>query len=144
MTPGRAHAQAVYDLIVAAVPATTKVYRGEITTPDADLTYPYLVVWPPPPTREDDALEGFAGHLSTTTQVTAAGASVDEVLHALDLAAGALHKVTPTIAGRSCAPFRQVPGASPPQPTRDPEVRTADGRPIFFSFILVELHSTLA
>jgi hypothetical protein len=140
--PSRLHATAVHALVQAAVPAGVRVYFGKVHTPDAEIAYPYLVVWPAPANRVDDALHGWAGQLSTVTQLTAAGTTVDEVLAVLDRAATALQGVTPTITGRDCGPLRQIPGAGPPSPDVDPRVKTPAGRDIYFSYVLFEMHST--
>lgn len=139
MDVSRAHAAAIRDLL-APLPYT--VYLGEVTDPDDALTFPYLVVWPPPANLPTNTLNGYDSQATTTTQITVAGTSVDEVLAALDRAAAQLHRVRPTVTGRKCAPLRQIPGAGPPQPLRDPQVRTTDGRPIYHSIALYELHST--
>ncbi len=145
MTPSRAHALAIYGRLgvtVGAAPASTPVHYGEVTTPDALLVWPYLVVWPPPASRAVDSLDGRSGDsLSTVTQLTGAGTTVDEVLDVLDRAATALDGWTPTISGRSCDPVRQNPDDQPPPPQQDPQVRTPDGRPVFFSLINVRLFS---
>lgn len=137
MDPSRAHAHAIADLL-APLPHT--VYIGDVT--DSDPTYPYLVVWPPPGTRPANTLNGYDSQITTTTQITAAGTSVDEVLSVLDRAAALLHRIRPAVPGRQCTPLRQQPGAPPPQPRLDPTTRTADGRPIYFAVALYDLHST--
>lgn len=139
MDVSRAHATAIKDLL-AALPYT--VYLGEVTDPEDTIGYPYLVVWPPPADRPSNTLAGYDSQATTLTQVTAAGTTVDEVLAALDRVAALLHRQRPTVAGRRCTPLRQIPGAGPPQPLRDPRVRTVDGRPIYHSIALYELHST--
>ncbi len=142
MTPSRAHALAVHALLDAALPSGTDVYYGRVTKPDADLTWPYLVVWPPPAARPDDALSGRSGdRVTTSIQITAAGTTVDEVLDVLDRAAAALDWAVPTISGRVCNPVRQAEDDVPPPPAEDPQVRTPDGRPVLTSYITVRLTS---
>lgn len=140
MDPSRAHAHGILDLVDSAV--DHQVFFGEVTAADADLEYPYLVVWPAPGNRPVTTLAGYGGELTTTTQVTAVGTSVDEVLSALDRASAALHRVRPVITGRQCAPIVQESGGTPPQPQRTDKTRTPDGRPIFFSFALFTLYSS--
>ena len=143
--PSRMHALAIHDLLRAAVPVEVDVYNGRVDKADADLTWPYLVVWSQPGTRDMDSLAGYTGGgVRTVTQVTAAGTTVDEVLAWLDRAAGALHGVCPIIAGRDCGLIGQLPGTQPPQPRPDPRVKTAAGNSILFSFALFGLFSTPA
>lgn len=143
-TPSRLHALAHFDLARAALPLTTDLYLAEVTKSDAALTFPYGVVWPPPATRGVEALDGWSGGVTTSTQVTGVGRDKDEVLDILDRIAEALHGVTPSIAGRNCGQILQQPSATPPQPLVDPKVRTSDGRPVYFSFLIFNLYSTLA
>lgn len=145
----REHAAAVTAMIRVAIAGEAqggryKVYEGEVTDDEADVKYPYLIVWPPPVMRPTNTLAGYDGCATSTIQVTAAGSSPDEVLAALDRAAAALHRRRPQITGRVCAPITQVPGAVPPQPQRDDQVNTPAGRPVFFSFALFSLYSTAA
>lgn len=141
---GWAHAEAIQAMLEAVTPYP--VYIGEVTAPDPDsgepdaLEYPYLVIWPPPGTRPVITLNGYGGEATTTTQITAAGTSVREVITALDRASAALHRRRPVIAGRRCGLISQVPADEPPQPQRDPAVSTPK-RPIFFSYIQVSLFS---
>ncbi|MDG4792010.1 hypothetical protein O7626_40050 [Micromonospora sp. WMMD1102] len=135
---GWAHAAAIGALLDTT---TYPVYIGEVDTADDDLTYPHLVCWPPPASRPTTTLAGYGGEASTTTQITAAGRDVREVLAALDRASAALHRRRPAIAGRRCSLITQIPAAEPPQPERDPDVSTPE-RPVFFSFIQVSLTSS--
>ncbi|HEY0697189.1 MAG TPA: hypothetical protein VGD43_05200 [Micromonospora sp.] len=131
---GWAHAQALADML-ADLPYT--VHVGEVT----DDTLPYIVLWPPPATRPTITLAGYGGEATTATQITAAGASVREVLAALDRVAARLHRRRPTIPGRRCGLVTQVEGAAtPPQPGRDEQVSTPD-RPVFSSFLQFSLFS---
>ena len=135
---GWAHADAIHTILGTVTPYP--VYIGEVTTPDDELEYPYLVCWPPPATRPTTTLNGYGGEATTTTQVTAAGRDVREVITALDRATAALHRKRPVIAGRRCGLLSQVPAAEPPQPIRDDTVSTPE-RPVFYSFIQVSLFS---
>lgn len=142
---GWAHAEGIaallaglpYPLHIADVPADTD---GD---PPHDQPYPHLVLWPPPVTRQTVTLAGYGGEGSTTTQLTAVGLTPREAITALDRASAALHRRRPTIPGRRCSLITQVEGAAgPPQPQRDDQTRTADGRPIFFTFAQFTLHSS--
>lgn len=136
---GWAHAEAIAALLE---PLPYPVHMGEVTDDDA-LVLPYVVLWPPPASRQTVTLNGYGGEATTTTQVTASGRDVREVITCLDRVSAALHRQRPTIAGRRCGLITQVPGAAgPPQPERDEQVRTESGRPIFFSFHQFTLYST--
>jgi hypothetical protein len=138
----RLHAQAIADRLTTALATEGyPVYVGEVTTPEDAITYPYLVIWPAPAARPVVTMAGHAGQASTTIQVTAAAAFVADVLAALDRAGNALHRWTPTIAGRLCAPVTQDPNQVPP-PIPDPRVKTTAGRPVYISSIVVTLYST--
>jgi hypothetical protein len=140
---GWAHASAIHTMLTAATPYD--VYIGDVTVPDDELEFPYLVVWPPPGTRPTITLNGYGGEATTRTQVTGAGRTVREVLAVLDRASAALHRRRPTIPGRACSLMRQVPGtADVPQPRRDPKARTRDGLPILSSFLQFSLFSSPA
>ncbi|GAA4439381.1 hypothetical protein [Phytohabitans houttuyneae] len=134
---GWAHADAIKTML-GGLPYT--VYIGGADIPDdADQ---YLVLWSPPANRPRSTLNGYGGEARTTTQVTAAGRTVREVITALDRVAAALHRQRPTIAGRRCSPITQTPDVpAPPAPEKDPNVRTTDGQPIFFSFLQFSLFS---
>jgi hypothetical protein len=143
----RLHHKAILDLLSPAivplqVDGRYRIYSGEVTDDEDSIAYPYLVVWPPPVHRPVNTMAGYDGAATTTTQVTAAGTTVDEVLAALDRAAAALHRRRPAILGRITGLVSQVPSATPPQPDRDDSVRLPDGRPVFMSFLQFSLYST--
>jgi len=143
----RLHRDAIKALLDAAfeplqVDGRYKVYDGQVTDKEDEIVYPYLVIWPGPAVRSSGhTMNGSTGAAVTTTQITAAGISTDEVLAALDRAAAALDRQIPAVPGRRFEPVTQVPGAPPPAPERDDRVSTPDGRPVFFSSILVTLRS---
>lgn len=125
--PSRALAAAVATLLA---PTGYLVEVGEVATADADLTYPYLVVWPPPVNRSATALDAASTQQDVTFQVTAVGRDIDETLAAADRAAAALVDKVPVVAGRLFNLVQQVPlnQAPLPDPTsRDP----ATQRPVF-------------
>lgn len=142
---GWAHAEGIAALL-ADLPY--QVFIGEVTgDPDeplpADVELPYLVLWPPPATRQTVTLAGYGGEATTTTQITAAGRDPREAITALDRASARLHRRRPVIPGRRCSLIRQVEGAAgSPQPERDDQARTADGRPVFFTFAQFVLQSS--
>lgn len=136
---GWAHAEAIEAMLE---PLPYLLFIGEVTAADEDLTFPYLVLWPPPATRHAATLNGYGGEATTTTQITAAGRDVREVITALDRASALLHRRRPTIPGRRCGLItQQLDAAGPPQPQRDEQVSTPE-RPIFFSFLNFTLYST--
>lgn len=142
----RLHAQAMVALVNAAVAGEQqdgryKVYVGKVTDAEADVKYPYYVIWPPPAMRPTNTMAGYDGAAQSTIQLTAAGITENDVLAALDRAAAGLHRVRPTIPGRACGAFRQVPGATPPAPLREDRVN-ANGQPVFVAFALFDIYST--
>lgn len=137
---GWMHAEGLAALL-APLPCT--LYIGEVTDADEDLTFPYLVLWPPPASRPTTTLNGYGGEATTVTQLTASGASPREAITALDRAAALLHRRRPTIPGRRCSLISYTEGAAgPPQPQPDPQARTPDGQPIYVTFALFTLHSS--
>lgn len=136
--PAVDHATTLHGMLEAAVDYT--VYLGEVTTPDDQLTLPYLVVWPPPPERPNLSLAGYGEEITTTTQVTAVGRDAIETIAAMGRASAALHGVRPVVAGRECGLIGQVPGQLPP-PRPDERVRV-DGRPVYITFALFRLMSS--
>lgn len=142
--PSRQHIQSLYDLVRAGLPETVDVYIANVDKADDDITYPYVVMWPPPPRRHIESLAGYGGSLSTRTQITGAGTTVDEVLAVLDRAAEALHGVVPTIVGRSCGRIEVSEDEQPPPILVDPTHKTAQGRSIYTGVLFVHLYSTVA
>lgn len=137
--PSRAHAHAIKGLIEDTAP-NAKVYLGKVTDSDSALTYPYLIVWPPPGYRDLTALAGAGHTLTTVVQVTAVGRDVDEVLAALDRVTDTLVGVTPAIVGRRCT---RVSDESPGQPPEKSDItRTPDGQPVYRGYGLYRLMST--
>lgn len=136
---GWAHADALKSMLDTATSYPS--YIAEVDTPDDELEYPHYVLWPPPANRPTTTMAGYGGEATTTTQITAAGRDVREVLAALDRATATLHRRRPVIAGRTCSLITQVPAAEPPQPERDPDVATPE-RPVFYSFVQVTLTSS--
>lgn len=137
---GWLHAQGLAALLE---PLPCEVYIGEVTDADEDLTFPYLVLWPPPASRPTITLAGYGGEATTVTQLTAAGTSPRETITALDRAAARLHRQRPTIPGRRCSLITYTEGAAtPPQPQPDPQARTPDGKPIYVTFAQFTLHSS--
>jgi hypothetical protein len=134
---GWAHADA---LAVLLEPLPYVLFIGDVTAPDDALRYPYLVLWPPPANRQTVTLNGYGGEATTTTQITAAGRSIREVLAALDRVGTRLHRRRPTIPGRACGLIRQEPGDTAP-PQKDQAASTPE-QPIFFAFLHFTLHST--
>jgi hypothetical protein len=126
--PSRAIAEAVKTLLTATTGYT--VGLGEVPTPDGQLTYPYLVVWPPPVTRSTNALDSISTQHDMTWQVTAVGRDETETLAAADRATAALVDQVLIIAGRTFNQVEQVPTNQAPLPdptSRDP----ATQRPVF-------------
>lgn len=121
-----------------------RVYDGDVTTAEDQIAYPYLVVWSAPADRPNVTMAGRNRRALTTTQITAAGTSTDEVLAALDRAGDALiGRVPPSgSTGRLFGRIFQQPGTSSPLPRKDPSVRTREGLPVYVSSIVVTLYST--
>lgn len=115
------------------------VYRDQVP---ADPSWPYLVVWGAAgvPVEAAERLAGYAGEISTTNQITAAGLTVDDVLGAAGRCRAALHRQRPAITGRRCGDLSAVPTSGRPVP--DPQ--TAGGGQTVYSLpIFVELQSSL-
>lgn len=139
--PSRLHVEAQHDLLRAALPANIDVYIGKVGKGDADLRFPYLVLWPSPAARPVDGLDRYAGRADTRTQITGAGTTVDEVLSVLDRASKALHCVTPTIPGRECGWIRMDEDTTA-SITVDPSATAPDGRNIYVGYLFADLYST--
>lgn len=141
--PSRQHAQAVYDLLRAALPGNVDIYVAEVDKDDADLTWPYVVLWPPPARRLVGSVEGTDDWVDTRMQITGAGTTKDEVLAVLDRSTAALHGVTPVIAGRECGQIRMPEDLTVPI-RKDPTARTPDGRDVYMGIVFVNLSSVAA
>jgi hypothetical protein len=116
------HAEAIHSMLD---PLPYTVYLGEVTDSDDTLTYPYLVVWPPPTTSGRENLTGTLRRATTRTQISAVGQDVHEALAALDRAGQLLDGKRPVIAGRSCTQLELAAASGPPEP--NPSVRTTPG-----------------
>ncbi len=143
--PSRMHARVISERLQAVLgipPAGIPVYLGGVQgVKDADLKYPYLVVWASPGRRERDALGGHSGQITTRTRVIGVGSSDDEALAVLDRAGAALHCWTPTLAGRNwglCTQGDEMPEFA----DKDPTATTPTGRPIWEAGLWFELSST--
>jgi hypothetical protein len=140
--PSRAHAAATVALIEAGVPAGYRVYLGGVADDEADITYPYLVVWPPPASRTPVNLTKSVSVLTTVLQVTAVGHDRDEVLAALDRVADALQGRRPVMDGRKAGLFEQVGDTSPV--TEDNKIRSPQGTPVVSGAVLFAVQSVPA
>ncbi|MCG5464227.1 hypothetical protein MED01_002392 [Micromonospora sp. MED01] len=137
---GWAHAEGLAALLEGL---PYRLFIGEVTDAGGPLEYPHLILWPPPATRPTVTLNGYAGEVTTTTQITAVGRDPREAITALDRASALLHRRRPTIEGRRCSVITSEPGAAgPPQPQRDEQARTPDGHPPYFTFAQFTLHSS--
>jgi hypothetical protein len=132
-----AHAEAIQGLL-DALPYT--VYLGEVTDSDDDITYPYLVVWPPPATSGRENLTGNLLRATTRTQISVIGQDVHETLAALDRAGQLLNSKRPVVAGRVCTQLELTATSGPPEPNST--VRTTPGgKPTHRAFAIYSLTS---
>lgn len=143
--PSRMHANAIAKRLaqtLGVAPMSTPVHLGGVQgIPDADLKYPYLVVWAAPGRRERDALGGYGGQVTTRTRVIGVGTSDDEALAVLDRAGAVLHCWTPTDPGRNwgmCTQGDDMPESA----DKDATATTPAGRPIWEAGLWFELSST--
>ncbi len=144
MDISRAHLYAIHDLLAAVTPDNIDVYLSKVTKGDAEIRFPYIVIWPSAAQRRNDSLAGYTGGNATTRhQITAAGVTPDEVLDVLDLVTATLQGKTPTIPGRDCGQIR-MPEDQPPPIAVDPDHKTPQGWDIYFAVISVDLSSTAA
>lgn len=112
-----------------------------IDTVPAVPEFPYLVVWGAGgvPLDAAERLAGWAGEVSTTTQITAAGLTVDDVLGAAGRGRAALHRRRPQIAGRQCGDLFVAPTGGRPVPDPQP---ASGGQTVYSMPVFVELHSS--
>ncbi len=137
MDVSRAHAAAIAAMLN---PLPYKVYVGEVTDSDADLTYPYLVLWPPPKTLGAENLTGNLLRATTRTQMSAVGQDPNETLEALGRADSLLVGKRPAIEGRSCGQLTHAATSGPPTP--NPSVRTRPAsQPTHLAWVIYSLTS---
>jgi hypothetical protein len=142
LEPEILHRNAIADLLEANLTAQGStgltVYRDIVP---ANPEFPYLVVWGAVGVPLDTAerLAGYAGEITTSNQVTAAGLTVDDVLGAAGRCRGALHRQRPVIAGRRCGDLTALATGGRPNP--DPQPATG-GQTVYSLPVLVELHSS--
>jgi hypothetical protein len=139
----RAHGHAMFDLLAPLTDdGGVQRFFGQVDVPDAKLKRRYLIVWASPGVRDLLTMAGNLSDLTTTTQITAVGRNVDEVLALLDRAADLLQGVRPVISGRVPGFIRQVPTDTPVRPNET--LRTAEGAPTYRGIALFTLNSTAA
>jgi hypothetical protein len=92
----RRFGRAVEALVLAALPGRD-VFYGKVDKPDAELTFPYVVVWAIPSARVRRNLSGTIASPDSRVQLTGVGRDPDEVCSALDHAAAALHGKKPNL-----------------------------------------------
>lgn len=142
LEPEILHRDAIADLLEANLAAQGStgitVYRDAVP---ADPAYPYLVVWGAAgvPLDAAERLAGYAGEISTSTQITAAGLKVDDVLGAAARGRLALHRQRPQIAGRRCGAMSAVSAGG--RPTPDPQP-AGGGQTVYSLPVFVELQSS--
>lgn len=140
LEPARLHAQAIKTLAeeqLAELGAALTVYDDQVP---ADPAYPYAVLWSGPATAHTEAerMAGWGQDVATVMQATVAGLTVLDVLGGADRLMRALHRRTPTIAGRIAGDIEvEVPAT---RPTRDPVVNP-DGQEVWALPVLIRLLS---
>jgi hypothetical protein len=153
LEPSRTHAGGLAQLAaagLAAMGAEVAVYLDKApadteANPNAvggrGPSYPYALFWSTPgaPWSPAERLNGWGGEITTTTQVTVAGLTEDDVLGVCDRLSRALHRRKPQLAGRVPGDIEQdgAPGRPQPDPTRTP-----DGRLVFTTVLFFLLHSS--
>lgn len=142
LEPEILHRDAIADLLEQALTVQGStgitVYRDSVP---ADPQFPYLVVWGAAgvPLDAAERLAGYAGEISTSTQITAAGLTVDDVLGAAGRCRVALHRRRPVIPGRRCGDLSAVSPGGRPNPDPQPE---AGGQSVYSLPVFVELQSS--
>lgn len=120
--------RAVQTLVQDALPGRD-VYYGEVDKPDAELTYPYLVLWPVPATRRRANLTGTIAAPDTRFQLTGVGRTVDETGWVLDQAGEALQGARLAVAGYKAGLVWQTQVDQPI--TENTDLYTPDGSPTY-------------
>lgn len=124
----RPFARAVQALIEAAVPGRD-VYYGRPTKPDADLTYPYVIVWVIPANRVRANLTGTIAAPDSRVQLTAVGRDQDEVAWTLDACADALQGQRPALDGWRSGLIWEMPVQQ--AITKNEDLLTPQGTPTY-------------
>lgn len=131
---------------IAALAQTQLTAQGSALTIYSDQvpaapTYPYVVFWSAPavPAAGAERMAGWGGDVETVTQATVAGLTVADVLGAVDRLILALHRRTPTIAGRTVGDF-EIDGAIA-RPERDPVV-SPSGQEVWATVLFARLMSS--
>ncbi len=137
---GKAHTDAILALYT---PCQYDVFLVEVTKADADLTYPYVCVYPDPGVAALNSLAAATSDLTIGWQVTAVGRDPTETLAALDRTRMASHGVRPFVGGRTCSLVTQEAGVQPVR--RDPVAHDpATARPVFYAVARFGFRSTPA
>jgi hypothetical protein len=135
----RLFGRAVQALVEAALP-DRDVFYGKVTRPDAELTFPYIVVWVIPSMRVRANLTGSIAAPDSRVQLTGVGRDPDEVCWVLDHAAAALHGSKPDL-GEGWRPGRiwEMPIEQPVSKNED--LFTPEGSPTYRGVSMFRLSS---
>lgn len=132
----RPFVRAAQAMLQTALPSGTDVYYGKVTKSDADLTYPYVILWIIPATLVRVNLTGTIASPDARLQITGVGRDEDEVASVLDRCAAALHGQRPTLDDWRPGLIWQIP-------VQQPIVRNEDlwwqGQPTFRGVLLFRL-----
>ena len=135
----RLFGRAVQNMVQQALP-DLDVFYGRVTTDDADLTYPYVVVWVIPSQRLRVNLTGSIASPDSRVQLTGVGRSPDEVTWVLDHASAALHGKRPNLGDR-WRPGRIWEMPIQQAVTKNEDQWTPDGSPTYRAVSMFRLSS---
>jgi hypothetical protein len=108
------HAQAVLDLLTAAIASPRKVFDGQVDPPVADVkATPYVLAYFDA-ARPDLNFQGATYTFQLRITCHSVGANAQAARRVAQDAAAALLDVSPTVSGRKCYPIRWEEG-TPPQ-----------------------------
>lgn len=127
---GRPFLEYVKTQINTALPSTP-VWISGVEGRDEDLTYPYLVIWPVPPTRGVANLTGTLRPADVWMQMVGVALDPSGVITVLERAAGAIVGRRPVIEGWGPGFIREVPVNQPV--TDNPQI-VVNGRSTFRSW----------
>lgn len=131
------HAAAVHALVEAAL--SVPVYLDEVT----NTASPYVVMWSGAGEHRSLTVGSYSQFFRDVIGITGVGTTKQEASAQRDRACVALLDVRPVVAGRKCAPLRQIPLQTPVmQPPG--EVDPVTGRPVFTAYAQFEIYSTPA
>lgn len=98
-----------YQAIKAMLPTDLTVYLGGTPAKDADIVYPYAIVWGPALDEPADTVDDVPSHIDGWVRITYVGLGFDAAAKTAARVRSALNRRSPQVPGRVCEKLRLSP-----------------------------------